>query len=69
MARYAQSSQNNKFAIFLQYLTENIKGEVSADIYQRFPQIDTIILAVCGQVCLNYPFTSNPLPTPHTNSK
>ena len=62
MARYTQSKQNNKFAIFLQYLKENIKGELSADKYQRFPQIDTIILGVCGQVCLNYPFT--PIPSP-----
>ena len=27
VARYAQSIQNNKFAISLQYLKENVKGE------------------------------------------
>ena len=25
------------------------------DKYQRFLQIDRIILGVCGQACLNYP--------------
>ena len=28
IARHAQSSQNNKFAISLQYLRENVKDEV-----------------------------------------
>ena len=42
----------------LQYLKENVKGEVDflpADKRQRFLQIDAIILGVFGQVCLNYP--------------
>ena len=47
--------KNDKFAISLQYLKENVKDEFSADKYQRFLQIDTNILGVCGQVCPNYP--------------
>ena len=57
VARHAQSTQNNKFAISLEYLKENIKDEVDfspADKRQRFLQIDTIILGVCGQPCPNY---------------
>ena len=48
MASHAKSTQNNEF---------NVKDEVdisSADKLQRFFQIDTIILGVCDQVCLNY---------------
>ena len=57
VVRHTQSFQNNKFAISLQYLKENVKDEVnflSADKHQRFLQIDTIILGVCGQECRNY---------------
>ena len=49
---YAQSTQNNKFAISFEYLMENLKDEVdflSAVKHQRFLQIDTIILGACGQ--------------------
>ena len=52
IARHAQSTQNNKFIISLQYLKENMRDEVNllpADKRQRFPQSDTIIL-VC--VCV-----------------
>ena len=38
----------------LQYLKENVKGEVFADKHQRFFQNDIIILDVCGQVSPNY---------------
>ena len=58
LARQAQSTQNNKFAISLQYLMENVWDKVYflfADKYQRFLQIETIILGVCGQACPNYP--------------
>ena len=58
VARHAQSTQNNKFAISLQYLKENVKNEVDflpADKYQRFLQIDTIILGAGDQACPNYP--------------
>ena len=57
VARHAQNTQNNKFVISLQYLKENMKEEVdflSADKHQRFLQIHTIILGVCGQTCPNY---------------
>ena len=55
---YAQSTQNNKFAISFQYLMENVKDEVdflSAVKHQRFLQIDTIILSACGQAGSYYP--------------
>ena len=58
IARHAQSTQNNKFAIYFQYLKENVKGEVDfllADKPQRFLQIDTIALGVCSQACPDYP--------------
>ena len=57
LAKHAQSTQNNKLAISLQYLKENMKDEVdflSADKCWRFFQIDTVILGVCGQACANY---------------
>ena len=50
IARHAQSIQNNKITISLQYLQENVMYEVdflSSYKYQRFLQIDTIILEVC----------------------
>ena len=56
--RVTQSTQNNKFAISSQYLKENGKNEVYfllVDKHQKFLQIDTIILGVCGQACPNYP--------------
>ena len=57
IARHAQSTQNNKFTISLQYLMDNVKGEVDflpADKHQRVLQSDTIILVGCGQACPNY---------------
>ena len=42
----------------LQYLKKEVRDEVDflhADKHQRFLQIDTIILGVCGQACPNYP--------------
>ena len=50
----AQSTQMTS----LQYLKESVKDEVDflcADKLQRFLQIDTIILGLCGQACPNYP--------------
>ena len=57
VARHAQITRNNKFAIFLQYIKENVKDVdfLLADKHQRFLQIDTIILGMCGQACPNYP--------------
>ena len=46
IARHVQSTQNNKFAISLQYLKENVKDKVFADKHQRFLQNDIIILGV-----------------------
>ena len=54
----AMPIQNDKFTISLQYLKENVKDEndfLPADKCERFLQIDTIILGVCGQACPNYP--------------
>ena len=48
------STQKNKFAIYLQYLKGNVKDEVDflpADKRQRCLQNDTIILGLCGQTC------------------
>ena len=57
VAMHAQSTQNNKFTISLQYLKENMKEEVDflpADKRQRFFQIGTVILGVYGPACPNY---------------
>ena len=43
VARHAQSTQNNKFAISLQYLKENVKDEVN------------FFIQIYGQACPNYP--------------
>ena len=53
LARHVQSIQNNKFAMPLQYLKENIKDEVDflpSDKHLSLLQTDTIIV-VCGQAC------------------
>ena len=58
IARYVQSIQNNDLAISLQYINENVTDEVNflpAGTYQRFLQIDTIILGVCVCVCQDMP--------------
>ena len=57
LARGAQSTKNNQFTIYLQYLKENTKDEVDflpADKCWRFLQIDTIILGVCRHTLPNY---------------
>ena len=57
-SQHAQITQNDKFAISLQYIKENMNDEVGflpADKCQRLLLIDTIILGVCGQACPNYP--------------
>ena len=49
VSKLSQSTQNNKFAMSLQYLKENGKNEVGfllSDKHQRFLQIDTITLGV-----------------------
>ena len=47
IARHAQSAQNNKFPISLQYLKENVNDEVDflpVDKHEMFLQIYTIVL-------------------------
>ena len=47
MAWHAQITQNNKVAIFLQYLKKELSDEVDflhADKHLSFPQIDTMAL-------------------------
>ena len=56
VARYAQITKNNSFKISSQNLKEDVKVEVEflpADKPQRFLQIDTVILGVCGRACSN----------------
>ena len=51
MARHAQSTQNNKFAISLQYLKNKERGEVDclhAGKHQRFLQVHTFIFGGRG---------------------
>ena len=52
------STQNNTFAVSVQYVKESVKDEVDflpADERQRFLQTDTVILGVCDQACPNHP--------------
>ena len=47
MTRYAQITQNNKFAILLQYLQKEVSDEVDflhAGKHENLLQIDTMIL-------------------------
>ena len=47
MVRHAQITQNNKFAISLQYLSKEMNDEVDflhTDKYENFLQVDTMIL-------------------------
>ena len=62
VSRLAQSSQNNKFVISLQYLKWNGKNEVGfilANKHQRFSQLDAIILEVVrhSQITQNNKFS------------
>ena len=53
VARHAQSTKNNKFAISLQYLKENMKDEIyflHVDKHQSFLQIDAMAFDGDGQV-------------------
>ena len=54
LARHAQTTQNNKFTISLQYRKENVKDKVDflpADKPQKFFHSDNVILGACGQAC------------------
>ena len=57
VAMHVQSTLNKKVLIHLQYFKESVKDEVDllpAVKHQRFLQIDTIILGVCGQASPSY---------------
>ena len=58
--RNAQITQNNKFAISVQHLKENVKLMDEVDfclqINGRFLQIYAIILGVCGHIIQNNKF-------------
>ena len=61
VTRHAQSTQDNKFAIPLQYVKEDVRDKVDflhADKRQKFLQINSFILGACGQACPNYSKTS-----------
>ena len=58
MARHAQISQNNKFAISLQYLKKELSDEVDflhADKHESMLQIDGMILMGDGQAFAKFP--------------
>ena len=58
IARYAQSTQNSKFVMSLQYLKKEGRDEVvfmHADKHQTSLQVDRIDLSWHGQGCPNYP--------------
>ena len=57
LSRHAQSTENNQFTIFLQYLKEIVKDEVDflpGDKCRRFFYSDTVILGAFVQACSNY---------------
>ena len=56
IARYAQITRNNNFAIILQYLKKEVRDEVDflhADKHQTFLQLDTINFGEHGHSCPN----------------
>ena len=58
MARYAQITQNNKFAVSLQYLKKELSDEVDfllTDKHERFLQTDTVIFDGDGQAFPKFP--------------
>ena len=57
IARHAQSIQNSKFVVSLQYLKKEARDEVDflhANKHQIFLQVDTINFGGHGQACPNY---------------
>ena len=55
MARYAQSTQNSKFVVSLQYVKKEGRDEVDFLQHQTFLRVDPINLGGYGQTCPNYP--------------
>ena len=54
---HAQITQNNNFAISLQYLKKKVRDEFyyfQSDKPQSFFQVDTLIFGGCAQSCLKY---------------
>ena len=49
MASHAQITQNNNFAISLQYLRKSVKVSMKADKHESFLYIDTIFFDGNGQ--------------------
>ena len=57
-ANHAQSTQNKKFALSLQYFQKNVGDEVDflyEDKCRSFLQVDSITLSVCSQAYSKYP--------------
>ena len=57
MARHAESTQNNKYAVLLQYLKKELNYEVDvlhADKHEGILQVDSIIFDGFGQACPKY---------------
>ena len=62
MARHAQITLKNKFAISLQYLKKEVSDEVDflhADKHESFLQIDTIIFDEDGQALSKFTKSKN----------
>ena len=58
VARHAQSTQNNKYVVSLQYLKKELSYEVDvlhADKHESLLQVDSIIFDGFGQAYPNYP--------------
>ena len=58
VARHAQITQNNKFAIFLQYLKKELSDDVDflhADKHESLLQIDSMFLMGNGQAFPKFP--------------
>ena len=58
VTKLAQSTQNDKFATFLQYLKKEVSDEVDflhADKHESFLQIDTMIFDGDGQAFPKFP--------------
>ena len=58
LARHAQSTQNNSFSVFFQYLKKEVLGEVDFYIQiniKSFLQVNTFVFCGCGQTCQKYP--------------
>ena len=59
VTRHAQSTQNNQFAISLQYLKKDVSDELDflhADKHKGLPQIDTMTLM---EICRHYQKSQN----------